>query len=50
MEQILEVASPKKSSYMVTCLPSLKPFKSDEQDMCDTAGEERVSFVISNKS
>ena len=34
IEQILEAESPpKNSSYTVTYLPSLKPFKSDEQEM-----------------
>ena len=31
------------SSCIVTYLPSLKPFKSDEQDIQDTAGEVKAS-------
>ena len=33
---------PQYSSFMVTDFPSLKLFKSDEQDMQDTAGEIRA--------
>ena len=39
-EQILEATS----SYMATYLPSLKPSKSDKQDMLDTAGKVRTNL------
>ena len=38
-EQILEVAS-----NMVTYLSSFKPFKYDEQDMVDNAGEGKTNL------
>ena len=34
---------PQSSSYTATCHPSLKPSKSDEQDLLDTAGEVRIN-------
>ena len=34
------------SSCMATCLPSLKPFKSDKQDMQVTGGEVGVSSKV----
>ena len=37
---------PQNSSCTVTYLPSLKPFKLDEQDMGDTAGELRVNSNV----
>ena len=36
---------PQNSSYTVTYLPSLKPFKADQEDMQDAAGDVKMSSL-----